>query len=328
MIAVTPSQPVDPIVHVDDLTVAYGEHRALDGLDLSIGRGGIHALLGPNGSGKTTLVKVLATLLRPSSGTVTVAGHDVVAHPERSRAAIGLAGQYAAVDDLLTGRENLEIVGRLYGLATATARIRADEVLDRLSLTDAGARRVGTYSGGMRRRLDLGASLVGRPLLLLLDEPTTGLDPRTRLELWEFLHDLVAEGTSVLLTTQYLEEADALAKRITVIDRGRKVAEGTADDLKDGTGSSTLVVTPEDPTDLPLIARLLDRQTGSTARIDDVSRTASVPVTNRVVDLVAVANALQAEMIQVSDLGIVRPSLDDVFLALTATVRPDADDQS
>jgi ABC-2 type transport system ATP-binding protein len=323
----TPSRPREPIVQVDGLSVTYGEHRALDGLDLSIGAGSVHGLLGPNGSGKTTLVKVLATLLRPAAGSATVAGHDVVDDPEATRGAIGLAGQYAAVDNLLTGRENLEIVGRLYGLARRTAQERADEVLERLSLTDAGDHQVGTYSGGMRRRLDLGASLVGRPLVLFLDEPTTGLDPRTRIELWDFLRDLVAEGTTVLLTTQYLEEADALAERITVIDHGRTIAEGTADELKDDLGSSTLVATPEDRADLEAIARLLDRMTGTPARIDEIAGTASVPVADRVMDLVAVATALQAETIQVSDLGVVRPSLDDVFLSLTRTASTDTKEQ-
>ncbi len=318
-----------PLVRVDGLTVRYGETRALDGLDLSIAPGGVHGLLGPNGSGKTTLVRVLATLLRPASGVVTVAGNDVVADPSAARSVIGLAGQYAAVDDLLTGRENLEIVGRLYGLSRRIARRRAGEVLERLSLTDAGDRQVGTYSGGMRRRLDLGASLVGRPRVLLLDEPTTGLDPRTRLELWDFLRDLVDGGTTVLLTTQYLEEADALAERITVIDRGRRIAEGTADELKDSVGSSAVVVRPEDPDALAAVAGVLDRATGVSARVDERGGTVSVPAADRVGDLVTVATALRERGVGVTDLGVVRPTLDDVFLTLTgaATEAADTEDQ-
>ena len=314
-----PSEPTarDSIIDVRDVTVRFGDHTALDQLSVTIAEGGVHGLLGPNGSGKTTLVRVVSTLLRPHGGIVRVAGHDLAADPVAVRRSIGLAGQYAAVDDLLTGRENLEIVGRLYGLSRRVAAERSEEVLERLSLTDAGDKLVGTYSGGMRRRLDLGASLVGRPLVLLLDEPTTGLDPRTRLELWDFLRDLVAQGTTVLLTTQYLEEADALADRITVIDRGSVIAEGTADDLKESVGSSYLVVAPNDPAALADAARVLDGIVAAPARIDDYLGSVSVAVDDRVGDLVTAASALSAEGIELSDIGIVRPSLDDVFLTIT-----------
>ena len=307
----------EPIVEVDTTTVRFGGHTALDELSLSIVEGGVHGLLGPNGSGKTTLVRVLATLLAPTSGRVRVAGHDVVRDPVAVRRSIGLAGQYAAVDDLLTGRENLEIVGRLYGLDRHSARDRADEVLERLSLTDAGDELVAAYSGGMRRRLDLGASLAGRPRLLLLDEPPTGLDPRTRLELWDFLRDLVATGTTVLLTTQYLEEADALADRITVIDRGSVIAEGTARDLKKSVGSSHLAAAPDDPDDLARTADVLDRLFRTTVRIDHEQRSIVVPEHDRVDDLVVAAGALRDAGVDVSDIGIHRPTLDDVFLTIT-----------
>lgn len=305
------------IIEAEELTVRFDDLTALDGIDLSIANGGIHGLLGPNGSGKTTLVRVIATLLRPSAGTVRVAGHDVLDSPDAVRRTIGLAGQHAAVDDLLTGRENLEIVGRLYGLPRRKARERSAEVLERLSLTEAADRLVGTYSGGMRRRLDLGASLVGRPLVLLLDEPTTGLDPRTRIGLWDFLRDLVGQGTTVLLTTQYLEEADALADRITVIDRGSIIAEGTADALKDRLGGSHLIVAPSDRHALVDTARILDGLVAASARIDHHIGSVTIAVENRVDDLVTAAAALGAARIELADINVVRPSLDDVFLEIT-----------
>jgi len=321
-IAPTPTATPTPphsvsIVSVDDLTVRFGDHTALDHLSLSIAEGGVHGLLGPNGSGKTTLVRVLSTLLRPTAGRVRVAGHDLADNPVAVRQSIGLAGQSAAVDDLLTGRENLEIVGRLYGLDRPTARERAGDVLERLSLADAGDKLVGTYSGGMRRRLDLGASLTGRPRLLLLDEPTTGLDPRTRLELWDFLRDLVAGGTSVLPTTQYLEEADALAERITVIDSGTVIAAGTASDLKLSIGTSHLVVAPNDPAHLSRTVDALGPVFDTPLRIDSDRRAVIAVDRNSVDDLVAAANALRHADIDLSDIGIERPSLDDVFLTIT-----------
>ncbi|MGI8712844.1 MAG: ABC transporter ATP-binding protein [Solirubrobacteraceae bacterium] len=234
-------------VEVQGLVKSFKQVVALDGLDLVVQAGTVFGLLGPNGAGKTTLVRVLATLLAPNAGQATVFGHDVVAEPLAVRRLIGLAGQFAAVDEELTGRENLEMVGRLYRLPGAEARARSGEVLERFELADAADRRVSTYSGGMRRRLDLGASLVGRPPLLLLDEPTTGLDPRSRQELWSIVSELRREGTTVLLTTQYLEEADRLAQRIAVVDQGRIAAQGTAAELKATIGTDMLTMRVSDP---------------------------------------------------------------------------------
>lgn len=312
-----PPPLAEAIVHVEDVVVDFPGLRAIDGASLDVAPGEVRSLLGPNGSGKTTLVSVIATLRAATSGTVRVDGHDASTDPARVRRAIGLAGQYAAVDDLLTGRENLEIVGRLYGLDRVTARRRADEVLERLSLTDAADRPVREYSGGMRRRLDLGASLAGRPRILLLDEPTTGLDPRTRIELWEFLRDLVAEGTTVLLTTQYLDEADALSDRITVLDRGRVIAEGTADDLKSSVGASQLIVTPESRDDIGAVALVVEVSTGSVVRIDHKAGTVAAPVTDRMNALTRSADALQRAGVEIADIAVRRPSLDDVFLSIT-----------
>ncbi len=310
-------------VHVD-----FGSVKALDGVDLNVPEGEVRGLLGPNGAGKTTLVKVIATLLKPTNGLASIDGIDVQADPMAVRSRIGLAGQYAAVDDLLTGRENLEIVGRLYQLSPQEASKRADDALERLSLTDAADRLVRTYSGGMRRRLDLGASLVGRPKVLILDEPTTGLDPRTRIELWEFLRELVGEGATVLLTTQYLEEADELADEITVIDSGRVIAEGTADQLKAEVGGDLLVVTPGNRADLATVSATITAVTGVEARIDDQKATVSAAVNDRVASLVEVASRLDAEGITLSDIAVQRPSLDDVFLALTGATAEEAATQS
>ena len=240
----------EPMIEVEGLHKAFGETRALDGVDLCVPAATVLGLLGPNSAGKTTLVKVLATLLEPDAGWARVAGRDVVREPTAVRSMIGLAGQYAAVDEVLTGRENLELVGRLYRLSAPEARRRAEAALEQLSLTDAADRPVRTYSGGMRRRLDLGASLVGRPRILILDEPTTGLDPRTRMELWAFIQQLVRDGTTVLLTTQYLEEADELAESIVVIDHGRVIARGTSDELKSQLGGDVLEVGVEEVGDV------------------------------------------------------------------------------
>ena len=306
----------DPVVRVRDVVHAFGRTRALDGVSLDVPAGIVYGLLGPNGAGKTTLIRVLSTLLRPASGTVEVAGVDVLADPTAARTRIGLAGQFAAVDAYLTGRENVEMVGRLYGLRGPAARDRAGEVLDRFGLSDAADRRVATYSGGMRRRLDLAASLVGRPQVMFLDEPTTGIDPRSRMDVWELVEDLVRGGTTVLLTTQYLEEADRLADRIAVIDVGRIVSEGTADELKARVASAVLEVrVPEG--DRARTAELLARVAGE-APVSDPSGTAlRVPAREGGATLVAAVRALSDAGITPEDVALHRPTLDDAFLALT-----------
>jgi ABC-2 type transport system ATP-binding protein len=331
-----PSPPASAdgsIVFVRDLVHAFGEVRALDGVSLAFEPGIIYGLLGPNGAGKTTLIRVLATLLRPRSGQVVVAGADVLADPTAARARIGLAGQFAAVDEYLTGRENVEMVGRLYGLPRKEARRRASEVLERIGLTDAAGRRVDTYSGGMRRRLDLAASLVGRPQVMFLDEPTSGIDPRNRIELWQLIEDLVRTGTTVLLTTQHLEEADRLADRIGVIDEGRIVDEGTADELKDAVGGAVLeLIVRED--DRPVAIRTMAEATGEEVTPFDGGRRLRVPAREGSRTLTAVIRALDDVGIEADDIGLHKPSLDDVFLALTGqpavaseddTARPDGE---
>jgi ABC-2 type transport system ATP-binding protein len=304
------------VVEVRDVVKRFGEVVALDGVDLRVEPGIIYGLLGPNGAGKTTLIRVLATLLRPEAGTVRVAGVDVLADPIGARARLGLAGQFAAVDEYLTGRENVRMVGRLYGLSRAAARRRGDEVLERIGLTDAATRQVGTYSGGMRRRLDLAASLVGRPQVMFLDEPTTGIDPRNRIELWELIEDLVRGGTTVLLTTQYLDEADRLAQRIGVIDRGTIVSEGTADELKDAVGGAVLEVAvgADERADA---ARTLQEVTGEEPVWLERERHLRVPARDGARTLAAAVRALGAVGIEPDDLALHKPSLDDVFLALT-----------
>jgi len=308
------------MISIQGVSVDFGSVKAVDDVSLEIPRNEVRGLLGPNGAGKTTLVKVIATLLQPTGGTAYVGGHSIHDDPNAVRSMIGLAGQYAAVDDLLTGRENLQIVGSLYQLPKAEANRRADEALERLSLTDAADRLVRTYSGGMRRRLDLGASLVGRPQVLILDEPTTGLDPRTRLELWSFLRDLVSEGATILLTTQYLEEADELADQITVIDSGRVIADGTADELKAHVGGDLVTASPKRRTDLDAVKDLLSSVGNGTVRVDEQQLKVSVPVDSRVDALVKAATLLDEANIELSDLGVQRPSLDDVFLAITGKV--------
>ena len=306
------------MIEVRGIAKAFGATKALAGVDLQAPAGSVLGLLGPNGAGKTTLVRVLATLLKPDSGEATIDGLDVVRHAAEVRQRIGLAGQYAAVDDVLTGRENLVMVGRLYGLSRAEATRRAADSLDRLSLADAADRQVKTYSGGMRRRLDLGASLVGEPEVLILDEPTTGLDPRTRIEMWAFILDLVKGGTTVLLTTQYLEEADELADRMVVIDHGKVIAEGTGDELKNQLGGDVLDVKPADPNALAAAAEAL-ACVAEVPQRDDRSGRLLVSVGNRsaVAVLTTAVRRLDDAGIALADLGIRRPSLDDVFLALT-----------
>jgi ABC-2 type transport system ATP-binding protein len=316
----TPASPGSPVIEVEGVTKSFGPTRALNGVDLQAESGRVLALLGPNGAGKTTLVRVLTTLITPDSGRARVAGYDVVADAARLRAVIGLAGQFAAVDELLTGRENLELVGRLYHLPVARRRRRAQEVLERFGLTDAADRIVKGYSGGMRRRLDLGASLVARPSVLILDEPTTGLDPASRNDVWEHITELVDEGTTVLLTTQYLEEADRLAHRIVVVDEGRVIAEGTSDELKDRMGGDVLEARVADVADLERAGAILAEhgEGQSTVEVDQLR--VSVPIRTGAKGLVAAGRALDDGGIALEDLGIRRPSLDDVFLALTGHV--------
>jgi ABC-2 type transport system ATP-binding protein len=305
----------EAIIKVGGLVKTFpGGQRALDGLSLRVPPGVIYGLLGPNGAGKTTLIRVLATLLPFDAGTARVAGVDVARDPAAVRARIGLAGQYAAVDDYLTGRENVEMVGLLYGLTARETRRRSGEVLERIGLVEAADRPVRTYSGGMRRRLDLAASLVGRPAVVFLDEPTTGVDPASRRELWELIGDLVGAGTSVLLTTQYLEEADRLADRIAVIDHGRLVCEGTADQLKDKAGAAVVELRVSDSDRAQALTALSDR--GADPRGGD-NGVIIVPAPLGARSLHRVLHDLDAAGIAPEYLGLRKPTLDEVFLTLT-----------
>ncbi|GMU78175.1 MAG: daunorubicin resistance protein DrrA family ABC transporter ATP-binding protein [Acidimicrobiia bacterium] len=301
------------MIEARGLEKRFGDVAALAGLGLTAESGQVLAILGPNGAGKTTFIRTIATLLRPDAGSLQVGGIDVVEHPKQVRRSIGLAGQYAAVEPALTGRENLRMVARLFGHDAGTARIAADAVLEQMGLTDDGDRLVRTYSGGMQRRLDLGASLVGAPRLLLLDEPTTGLDPRSRNELWIAIQALAAGGTDVLLTTQYLDEADQLADTIAIIDHGRLVASGTSLELKSRLGRDVIDVHVRDDADLDRAAAAL----GTEASVDRVAARVTVPVTTGVDDLVAAVQALGAADIALDDIALRRPTLDDVFMTLT-----------
>jgi ABC-2 type transport system ATP-binding protein len=297
---------------------SYGSNVALADVDLVVPQGTILCLLGRNGAGKTTLVRILATLLAPDTGWAQIAGIEVGRDPAKVRTLIGLAGQFAAVDEGLSGRENLELVAGLYGLRRREARARSQEVLERLGLAQVGGQLVRTYSGGMRRRLDLGASLVGRPAVLIMDEPTTGLDPANRLSLWKLIEDLVRDGTTMLLTTQYLEEADRLADQIVVIERGRVIAGGTPDELKQRIGGDVLEVRATSAADIERLVQLLDG-IGSGRPVADLrDQRVTVPTSERVQTLLAAARRIEDSGISVADLGVRRPSLDDVFLALTA----------
>ncbi|MFE4059506.1 ATP-binding cassette domain-containing protein [Streptomyces sp. NPDC059096] len=296
----------------------YGEKRALDGFDLAVERGTVHGVLGPNGAGKTTAVRVLTTLLRPDEGLVRVAGFDVRTQGREVRRRIGLLGQHAALDEDLSGRQNLEMFGRLYHLGARRAGERAGELLERFDLTDTGRKAVKRYSGGMRRRLDLAASLITDPEVLFLDEPTTGLDPRGRAEVWSAVRSLVGGGTTVLLTTQYLEEADQLAGRISLVDRGRVVEEGTPDELKARIGGDRIDVVLRDTDRLGDGARLLARTAGAASvRTDTDRRLLSAPVTDRMAALAETVRALSAAGIEAQDIALRRPTLDEVFLRLT-----------
>jgi ABC-2 type transport system ATP-binding protein len=297
------------------LTKAFGDVHALDGLDLTVPEATVVALLGPNGAGKTTAIRILTTLLSPDAGTATVAGADVVAEPAEVRRRIGLSGQYAAVDEHLTGSENLEMIGRLYHLGAKRSRARATELLERFRLTDAASRPVGTYSGGMRRRLDLAGALVAAPPVLFLDEPTTGLDPHSRTQLWEVIRGLVAQGSTLLLTTQYMEEADRLADDIVVIDRGRQIAHGTADQLKKQLGGERMEVCIDADASMADAQRILaDLATGE---LHVQERCVTVPIDGGARTLTHALRSLDADGVGVHDVGLRKPTLDDVFLTLT-----------
>jgi ABC-2 type transport system ATP-binding protein len=305
------------VITTEGLRKRYGNRTALDGVDLSVAAGTVCGLLGPNGAGKTTAVRILTTLLRADGGRAEVAGFDVAREPDQVRAAIGLVGQQTAVDEALSARQNLELFGRLYHLGKAAARTRAGELLDRFELADTGSKAVRQFSGGMRRRLDLAAGLILAPRVLFLDEPTTGLDPRGRNEVWAAVRALVADGTTVLLTTQYLDEADQLADRISVLDHGRVVAEGTPAGLKSDLGGDRLDVVLHDAADLERTAAIITRVAGAAAETDPDARRVSAPVQDRVGALADAARALRDEDVAVEDVALRRPTLDEVFLHLT-----------
>ncbi|MEM8706735.1 MAG: ATP-binding cassette domain-containing protein [Actinomycetota bacterium] len=305
----------EPTIEVDDLVKVFGEQRALDGLSLRAAPGEVLGVLGPNGAGKTTAINVLSTLLTPDGGTAKVCGHDVVADPDAVRRSISLTGQFAAVDELLTGHENLVLFGRLRSLPKKEAVARADELLERFSLTDAATKRVGEYSGGMRRRLDLAASMVVPAPVLFLDEPTTGLDPRSRNELWDVVRELRADGLTIVLTTQYLEEADRLADHIVVIDAGRVIASGTADELKASIGGGACVVTPLDARDSDALRDALGVL--GTVEVDDEATGAVAVLDGGDLPLIEVVQAASEAGIGLADVARRRPTLDDVFLQLT-----------
>jgi oleandomycin transport system ATP-binding protein len=298
----------------EGLVKRFGETTALDGVDLAVRRGSVLGLLGPNGAGKTTVVRILATLLRPDAGRATIGGHDVVRDAHEARRLIGLTGQYASVDESLTGTENLILIGRLLGLPRAEARQRAAGLLADFRLSDAAGKPAKAYSGGMRRRLDLAASLVGRPQVLYLDEPTTGLDPRSRNEMWDIVRDLVGAGVTVLLTTQYLEEADLLADEVVVIDHGRVIATGRPEELKGRVGGQMLAVRPKLASDLPIVESVVARVAGATPEVRDGLVTVPAPDSDL---LPVVVRQLDDAEVQIGELALRGASLDEVFLSLT-----------
>jgi len=315
-------------VEAIDLVKHFGETVAVDGVSFAVPEGSVMGVLGPNGAGKTTTVRMLTTMSVPTSGTGRVAGHDILTEPEAVRRSMGLTGQSATVDELLTGRENIRLIGRFTGLSASQVKKIGDDLLERFSLTDAADRVVKTYSGGMRRRLDLAVSLVATPPVLFLDEPTTGLDPRSRTELWDVLRGLVKDGTTLLLTTQYLEEADQLADDIIVIDKGRIIAHGTPTQLKDQAGRASVVVTVTDAADLERVEAVV-RQGSPEVHVDPGARRVTAKATG-LADMLAIGEAVKASGIPIDDLGLARPSLDDVFLHLTGhraeTDKPEGDE--
>ena len=302
-------------IEAEHLVKKFGDQTAVDDVSFSVPEGSVLGLLGPNGAGKTTTVRMMTTLSTPTSGTARVAGYDVLREPDAVRRSMGLTGQAATVDELLTGRENLRLIGSLYGLSGSYVKSAGADLLERFSLTDAADRTVKTYSGGMRRRLDLAVSLIATPPVLFLDEPTTGLDPRSRVELWEVLRGLVKDGTTLLLTTQYLEEADQLADRIVVVDHGQIIAEGTPLELKDRSGKASLVLTVSRAEDLQTAAEML-RQRVSEVHVDEAARQLTAPAEG-LRDMTRIAAVFEDSAIELDDLGLKRPSLDDVFLHLT-----------
>ncbi|MEH0973615.1 ATP-binding cassette domain-containing protein [Micromonospora sp. CPCC 205546] len=313
-----------PAIEAEGLRKRYGDTHALAGLDLTVPAGTVCGLLGPNGAGKTTAVRVLSTLLRPDAGTARVAGADVLRHPERVRARIGLVGQHAALDEVLSARQNLVLFGRLHHLGGARARARAAELLTRFGLSDAADRPVATYSGGMRRRLDLAASLILDPPVLFLDEPTTGLDPRARAQVWDAVRRLVTDGTTVLLTTQYLQEADELAHTVRVVDAGRVIADGTPEQLKTALGGDRVEVVLTRAADLDRAVRVVGAAVRATPLVDAAGLRLSVGVTARVAALAAVLRALDDAGLAAADVAVRRPTLDEVFLRLTGGDSPTA----
>ncbi|MET8827079.1 ATP-binding cassette domain-containing protein [Streptomyces sp. NPDC004610] len=307
-------------IYAEGLVKTFGDVKALDGVDLDVPEGTVLGLLGPNGAGKTTTVRCLTTLLRPDSGRAVVAGIDVLKNPNDVRRSIGLSGQFAAVDEYLTGRENLQMVGQLYQMRSKAAKVRATELLDQFNLADAADRPAKTYSGGMRRRLDLAAALVVRPPVMFMDEPTTGLDPRNRQQLWEVIKQLVSGGTTLLLTTQYLEEADHLAHDIAVVDHGKVIARGTSDQLKARTGGERVEVVVHEREDIATASEILRGFGKGDTTVEDHQRKLTVPVTGGAKLLAEIIRELDTRGIEIDDIGLRRPTLDDVFLSLTGHI--------